>query len=229
MPRRPRDPAAVAAQKAPTSRLINTTAPLAGGGDLSGDRTLTIAAASASVPGSMSAADFVTLAALAVAPPAHTHPQSHVTDLVAALAGKEDDITSVVGGTLIAGVLTCVGLGGTPATSVVSETAYGQASAVGTGTDYARNDHKHGSPALGTSSTTACAGDDARLSDARTPTAHATTHKSGGADVIRLDELASPTASVGFNDQQGISFRIENRTTDPGTPTVGQIWLRTDL
>jgi len=34
---------------------------------------------------------------------------------------------------------------------------------------------------------------DSRLSDARTPTAHATSHKSGGSDPIKLDELAAPT------------------------------------
>ena len=38
------------------------------------------------------------------------------------------------------------GGGGTPATTVVSETAFGQASAVGVSTDYARADHTHGSP-----------------------------------------------------------------------------------
>lgn len=40
---------------------INTTAPLAGGGDLSGDRTITIAAATDAAAGSMSAADKVKL------------------------------------------------------------------------------------------------------------------------------------------------------------------------
>lgn len=45
----------------------------------------------------------------------------------------------------------------------------------------------------------------------------------------RLDEGPLPTASVSFNDQQALSFRIENRTSDPGAPTTGQIWLRTDL
>jgi hypothetical protein len=37
--------------------------------------------------------------------------------------------------------------GGTPASTVVTETAFGQASAVGVGTLYARNDHTHGTPA----------------------------------------------------------------------------------
>lgn len=39
---------------------------------------------------------------------------------------------------------------GTPATTVVTETTYSQASAVGIGTDYARGDHTHGTPALPT-------------------------------------------------------------------------------
>lgn len=40
------------------------------------------------------------------------------------------------------------GGGGTPASSVVSETSFGQSSAVGTSTDYARGDHTHGTPAV---------------------------------------------------------------------------------
>ena len=62
------------------------------------------------------------------------------------------------------------GGGGTPATTVVSATSYGQSPVVGTGTDYARVDHSHGSPALGTSASTACAGNDSRLADSRAPT-----------------------------------------------------------
>jgi hypothetical protein len=44
-----------------------------------------------------------------------------------------------------------------------------------------------------------------------------------------LDLFADPVASVNFNGQQALSFVIENRTSDPGSPTTGQIWLRTDL
>jgi hypothetical protein len=51
-----------------------------------------------------------------------------------------------------------VGSSGTPASSVVSETAYGQSTAVGSSTNYARQDHSHGSPALGSSGSTAAAG-----------------------------------------------------------------------
>lgn len=40
------------------------------------------------------------------------------------------------------------GGGGTPASSVVSETSFGQSPVVGTSTDYARGDHSHGTPAI---------------------------------------------------------------------------------
>jgi hypothetical protein len=49
-----------------------------------------------------------------------------------------------------------------------------------------------------------------------------------GADVT-LNAIAAPVGSVNFNDQQALAFRIENRTSDPVSPSLGQIWLRTDL
>jgi len=47
---------------------------------------------------------------------------------------------------------------------------------------------------IGTTPGTVAAGDDSRLSDARSPTAHKTTHQSGGADAIKLDDLATTSA-----------------------------------
>ena len=44
-----------------------------------------------------------------------------------------------------------------------------------------------------------------------------------------LDSSDPPTGAVDFNKQQATALVIENRTTDPGTPANGQIWLRTDL
>lgn len=49
--------AQVIAGAVPSTRLINTTAPLTGGGDLTADRTLAISASTTSVAGSMSALD----------------------------------------------------------------------------------------------------------------------------------------------------------------------------
>lgn len=51
----------------------------------------------------------------------------------------------------------------------------------------------------GSSATTVTIGNDSRLSDSRTPTAHATTHKSGGSDAIKLDELDAPTDIATLN------------------------------
>lgn len=45
---------------------------------------------------------------------------------------------------------------------------------------------------VGTGAGTVAAGDDSRLSNARTPTAHASSHASGGADAVKLDDLAAP-------------------------------------
>jgi hypothetical protein len=39
-------------------------------------------------------------------------------------------------------------------------------------------------------------GNDARLSNPRTPTSHGSTHKTGGSDALKLDELAAPADGV---------------------------------
>jgi hypothetical protein len=59
--------------------------------------------------------------------------------------------------------------------------------------------------------------------------AAASVHTHVAGDLPSLDGITAPVASVNFNGQQATSFRIENRTSDPGSPAVGQIWLRTDL
>lgn len=61
------------------------------------------------------------------------------------------------------------------------------------------------------------------------PSAHAASHKNGGSDELLFHELGEPTASVQFAQQQALQLVIENRTSDPGSPVTGQIWLRTDL
>jgi hypothetical protein len=61
------------------------------------------------------------------------------------------------------------------------------------------------------------------------PRLHASTHHSGGSDELRLDQLAAPVGSLDMNKQQAVSLCVENRTSDPSSPGIGQIWLRTDL
>ena len=112
------------------------------------------------------------------------------------LGGVKVDGTTV---TISNGVISSTGgTGGTPAVSVAAETS-GASAVVGTSTNYARQDHVHAMPTIptltsvtagtglsggaittsgtisvnyGTTATTACVGNDTRLSDARTPTAH---------------------------------------------------------
>jgi hypothetical protein len=64
------------------------------------------------------------------------------------VAGSNVTITEAVTGDVMTLTIAASGGGGggTPATTVVTETSYGQTSAVGTSTDYARADHSHGTP-----------------------------------------------------------------------------------
>jgi hypothetical protein len=49
--------------------------------------------------------------------------------------------------------------------------------------------------ALGTGSTDACAGNDSRLSDARTPSAHKTSHATGGSDALTAADVGAAASS----------------------------------
>ena len=71
-------------------------------------------------------------------------------------AGSNVTITESVSGSVLTVTVSASGGGGggTPASSVVSETSYGQAPVVGTSTDYARGDHSHGTPAVPAHSST---------------------------------------------------------------------------
>lgn len=68
----------------------------------------------------------------------------------------------------------------------------------------------------GSTSTTVCIGDDSRLSNARTPSAHAASHKSGGSDAIKLDELAATTDVATLNASttaHGLLRKLDNTAT----------------
>jgi hypothetical protein len=59
----------------------------------------------------------------------------------------------------------------------------------------------------------------------------------GGATVSGSDPIVvtgsvvsfEPGSPVDFLDEEIVNVRIENRTSDPGSPSEGRIWLRTDL
>lgn len=57
----------------------------------------------------------------------------------------------------------------------------------------------------------------------------ASMHTTLALSALTLDFFADPVASLDFAQQQTLQFVVENRTTDPGAPVTGQMWLRTDL
>lgn len=87
--------------------------------------------------------------------------------------------------------------------------------------------------ALGTGATQACAGNDDRLSDARTPTAHAASHEDGGDDVITVSAtmfdpgvptfdqvngaLAGADDDIDVNGQKITSLATPTTSTDAAT------------
>lgn len=56
---------------------------------------------------------------------------------------------------------------------------------------------------FGSTAGTVCEGNDSRLSNSRTPTAHHTTHESGGSDSIKLDDLAAPDDNTDLDATTG--------------------------
>jgi hypothetical protein len=94
---------------------------------------------------------------------------------------------------------------GTPTVPAPSSTtpAMDGTAAIGTGTTYARNDHVHPS-------------DTSRMAVGAAPTAHATSHKSGGSDAIALDTLAVPTDITTLNaatTQHGLLPKLSGTVT----------------
>lgn len=65
-----------------------------------------------------------------------------------------------------------------------------------------------------------------------TPGAHATTHKTGGSDSLKLNEFAVPTAAVAFNGQQATNLIVhtvaDTAAMEALTPVVGKLVFKTD-
>ena len=121
-------------------------------------------------------------------------------------AGSGVTLTTTTTGSTATTTIASSGGGGTPATTVASATSYGQSPVVGVGTAYARSDHSHGSPSLGTSGSTACAGNDSRLADSRAPTGAASGDLGG--------TFPSPTVT---------QARGLRETSGPTTLTLGAV------
>lgn len=185
----------------PTSRQIISGAGLTGGGDLSADRTLNVVA---NADGSIVAnANDIQIGVLA-------------TDAQHGTRGGGTQHSNVVAGGaagFMTGadktVLNALAVGAVPNTRTLTA-----GFALGGGGDLSADrtfDVETGSTAV-----TVCIGNDARLSDARTPLSHATSHKSGGADAIKLDELAAPTDITTLNATtalHGLLRKLDGLTT----------------
>lgn len=100
--------------------------------------------------------------------------------------------------------------------TVVAETTFGQASTPGVANVYARGDHTHGTPAapaVGTTAGTVAAGNDARFTDSRTPTAHAASHGSGGSDPV----------TVAQSQVTGLAAALDARLLTSGGTITGNL------
>lgn len=100
-----------------------------------------------------------------------------------------------------------------PATLVVGTVT----STVGSSASLARADHVHAMAAFGTTAGTFAQGNDSRLTNARTPTAHGSTHNPGGSDAITV---GTPLAlAVGDTVHPGATEAVARSDHRHGLPT----------
>ena len=109
--------------------------------------------------------------------------------------------------------------------------------AAGVSTEASRADHVHDMPTA--ADVGAVADDDARLTDARTPTAHASSHGDGGSDEISIDASQITTGTVGTaqlgtgsigagtrflaDDQTYREVSVERRSWQTSLPSVPNV------
>lgn len=107
------------------------------------------------------------------------------------------------------------GGGGTPSSTVVAETSYGQASSAGSASTYSKGDHTHGTPALtSTAASTSAVGDTAAAGTATTP-AHAD-HVHG------REAFGTVTAQTSFGAaaSNGVAATLARSDHTHGTPAA---------
>lgn len=156
-------------------------------------------------------------------PTAHTHAESEVTGLVSDLAGKcstsdsrlsdartplshthpESDITNLT-------------------TDLAAKEATANKNAASGYAGLDGSSKLTGSQQVyGSGANTACQGNDARLSDARTPTAHASSHNAGGSDALAIDAAAGTGSlrTIGTTALKACAGN-DSRLSDSRTPTA---------
>jgi len=110
----------------------------------------------------------------------------------------------------------------------------------GTGTAASRDDHKHNitveAPAAITEGASQQEGTSVNLARGDhihatpsdwTPKSHATSHKDGGGDAIKLNEFADPDGVIECNKQAFVNPVIDPQSSAPGTPVDGQAYFDT--
>lgn len=222
------------AGKAPTTRSIATTAPLTGGGDLSADRTLSVGSASAGVAGVVPSSGLTAamVAAANVDGAAGTASLRTLgTGAQQAAAGNDARLSDTRTPTAHASTHAAAGVdpvtvAESQVTGLTAALAAKEATAnKGAASGYASLDGSTKVPIAqlptGSSSTTVAIGNDARLSDSRTPTAHAASHNAGGGDALAIDAAAA-TGSLRTLGTSSTSAAAGNdaRLSDARTPTA---------
>jgi len=209
------DMVALSALKVSTSRQIIAGTGLLGGGTLASDRTLS--------------ADFGTGAGkvtegndsrLSDARTPTAHKVSHQD-------GGSDEISVTGLSGLLADAQTPLAheashlpSGSDPLTTAAAGSITpGSSASVGTANSLARSDHAHSVPAFGSASGTFCQGNDTRLSDARTPTAHASTHLPSGGDSLATG--APSTLVVGGSNSAGTANALARQDHVHALPAFG--------
>lgn len=177
----------------PTSRQIIAGTGLTGGGDLTADRTLAV---DYSAVGTALASTFDAHGSAAGV-------QTNLTTLSASLGTAAFTASSAYDAAGSAAAITLSGLGGVPTTRTVTA-----GTGLTGGGDLSAN--RTFTVSYGTSSTTACVGNDTRLSDTRTPTASSIFDSMVNASAaIAFSKIAAPSADFSMN-----SHKITNGT-DP--------------
>ena len=149
-----------------------------------------------------------------------TGPRARVAQLA---AGSNVTITENLAGDVLTVTVAATGGGGgggTPASSVVSETSFGQSPAVGTSTDYARGDHTHGTPALPLASTVVSETSFGQASAVGTSQNVARADHTHGTPALPLASTVVSETSFGQASAVGTSGNVARADHSHGTPAI---------